>query len=289
MAQTATPYGLYVRKCIGARRNTAGNTHYPVPANVTGAMYYGAPVTQATGGAVLGPMAASPSSAAPVIGVVQGAQWISPLKPEWFPALPAGTYAAGGKNISVMVNDDPGLIMMVQATATVVLADVGKVAALVNFAAGNNSTGRSICALNAATMAATGDLAVKIVGVLDPGAPFPDVLVAWNTGVHINRTSASSFEGVAPDAVDPEEQNAIFEEFVFARMNEIREEAGLPPLPTPEEREKEREKKLEETKKKQEEFNKRVEQRLAERKKAQQKPASGVRHPEPVVAGKEKK
>ena len=235
MAQTATPYGLYVRKCGGARRNTAGNNHYPVPANVTGAMFYGAPVAFAAGGAVIGPVAASPSSAAPVVGVVQGAQWASPARPlEFFPALPGGTFAAGGKNIEVMVNDDPALVMMVQATATLDLTAVGKVAPLVNFAAGNAKTGRSIAALDAAAAAATGDLAVRIVGVLDPGAPFPDCLVQWNAGVHsLGALSAGAL--VAPDAVDPEEQNKIYEQFMRDQINAAREAQGLPPLEEPKE------------------------------------------------------
>jgi hypothetical protein len=229
MGQTAMPYGLYVRKAAGARRNTAGNTHYPVPANVTGAMYYGAPVAFAATGGVA-PIAASPVAASPVCGVVQGAQWTSVIKPEWFPSLPGGTYAAGGRNIWVMVNDDPSLVMMIQASATLDLTAVGKVAGMLNWAAGNNSTGRSIASLNVASLAASGDFAFRIVGILDPGAPFPDVLVQWNTNIHSLQAMSAEAPLVAPDAVDPEEQNRIFEEFVRDRVNETREAQGLPPV-----------------------------------------------------------
>ena len=258
MAATANPYGLYVRKCAGARRNTAGNTHYPVTANVTGACYYGAPVTFVTAG--VGPVAASPSSAAPVLGVVQGAQWTSAMKPEWFPSLPANTFSAGGKQIEVMVNDDPSLVMMVQATATLDLTAVGKVGALVNFATGNNQTGRSICALDAASLTATGDKAVRVIGVLDPGAAFPDVLVQWNNNVHALQASAT-VEPLANDAVDPEEQQRIFEEFVRDRINEVRDEAGLPLLLSPED---ERERRIDEQRQKQEDRKKRLEEHKAE-------------------------
>jgi len=231
MGQTAMPYGLYVRKAAGARRNTAGCTHYPVPANVTGAMYYGAPVAFAATGGVA-PIAATPSSAAPVCGVVQGAQWTSVIKPEWFPSLPGGTYAAGGRNIWVMVNDDPNLVMMIQASATLDLTAVGKVAGMVaaSINTGNNNTGRANGALDAASVAATGDKAFRIVGILDPGAPFPDVLVQWNVNVHQLQSLNGDVPLIAPDAVDPEEQNRLYAEFVRDRINEIREEQGLPPV-----------------------------------------------------------
>ena len=233
MALTATPYGLYVRKCIGARRNTAGNTHYPITANVTGTMYYGAPVSIATGGGAIAPIAASPTAG--VLGVVQGAQWISPIRPEWFPSLPGGTFAAGGKNIEVMVNDDPGIIMMVQATGVINLTHVGRTAALVNTAAGNNSTGRSICALDHTTAVdITAALAVRIIGIVSPvGDPFPDVLVQWNTGVHAFRALSVDPGGVELDEVDPEEQQEIFEDAVWERTNQVREQQDLPPVEHP--------------------------------------------------------
>ena len=292
MAATATPYGLYVRKMQGARRNTAGNLHYPVLSGVTGAIYYGAPVAFVAGGGV-GPMAASPISTVQTCGVMQGAQWISPTKPEWFPSLPAGA-AASGKNVEAMVNDDPSAIMMIQASGAIAnpLTKIGSVAAFVvaTIASGNNATGRSIAALDVASIAASGDKAFRIVGyVLDPLDPFPDVLVQWNNGVHAMQ-AMTSVEGVAPDAVDPETQNAAFEEFVIARQNMIREEQGLPPLPTFEERQKAEEDRLEDLRKRQEEFQKRVEQRVAERRKASKSTSGPTTHAnhktEPVLAKK---
>ena len=230
MPNVAAPYGLFVRRAVGGRLNSAGCSTYPVPANVTGAMFYGAPVGfVGTGG--VGPVAASPTTAGQTCGLVQGAKWTAADgTPRWDESLPGNSYSAGSRNIEVMVNDDPDLVMQIQASATLSLADVGKVAGLLAFNTGNAVTGRSNASLNAATAAATGDLALRIVGVVDPGALFPDVLVTWNAGVHSQARSAGGGTVLAADAVDPEEQQKIFEDFVRDQVDNARAAQGLPPV-----------------------------------------------------------
>lgn len=284
MAATANPYGLYVRKSAGGRRNTAGNTHFPIPANVTGTMFYGAPVAfSATGGVV--PMAASPASATPTCGVVQGAQWIEAGgKPRWFPSLPGGTFAGGGTKIEVMVNDDPSLVMMIQANGTLDLTAVGKAAAMVNFATGNANTGRCTGALDTASIAAgVVDKAFRIVGVLDPGAAFPDCLVMWNSGVHAEQAIAQ-FELTDPKAVDPEKQMQDFIEQQRERIDDIRVDAGLPTLEEEEEKLKQR---REEKEKLREERHKKLEESRKHREAQRHAPPPQTAKP-PVNHGKEK-
>jgi hypothetical protein len=185
MGAVQTPYGLYPRKCYGSRRHTAGCTHFPVTADPGGTIYYGGPVALVSGS--VKPVAATPTStgsASSPCGVLQGAYWEDRSGVHFSPHLPAGLIAGGAKRIVAMVNDDPDLWFMVQASATLDLTAVGKLAAILNPAAGNASSGRSTAALDAASVATTGTLACRIVRVLDPGAPFPDVLVQFGGTVH---------------------------------------------------------------------------------------------------------
>jgi hypothetical protein len=181
---------MYVRKSMGSRPHTAGCTHFPVTADVSGTIYYGAPVALISGG--VKPVTASPTStgsATSPVGVLQGARWEQKSGVIWSPHLPAGIIAAGAKNVVAMVNDDPDLWFMLLASATLTLGAVGRQAAILNPAAGNATTGRSTCALDAASVAtgvgATGAaLALRIVRVMQPGDPFPEVLCQWNGNVH---------------------------------------------------------------------------------------------------------
>lgn len=208
MAQTALPYGLYPRRCGGGRRLSGGTTSYPVVVNNATAIYWGAPVIMVAGGGV-GPATATPASGAQVVGLMAGASWVEAGgTPRWGAALPAGAVTAGCKNISVMVNDDPGLVMLIQSDATLDNTKVGFVAALKDFTLGNNVTGRSTAALTAA--AASGDKAVRIISIIDPGAPFPDCLVQWNANV----SGAQMAAGVsAPEGDSAEEKKPAAKEY----------------------------------------------------------------------------
>ena len=183
MAVANTPYGMYVRKSMGSRPHTAGCTHFPVTADVTGTIYYGAPLALISGG--VKPLAASPTSTASAnspVGVLQGARWESKSGVVWSPHLPAGIIAAGAKNVVAMVNDDPGLWFMLLASTTLDLTAVGKAAPIIGFASGNAATGRSTCQLGVPAADAT--LALRIVRVMQPGDPFPEVLCQWGSNVH---------------------------------------------------------------------------------------------------------
>lgn len=190
MPTVLTPYGLYARKAMGSRRYTNGVTHFPVEAEVTAPIYYGAPCALISKG--LKAIAASPTttgSAASPVGTFHGAWWEDKTGVHFSTFLPQSLIANGGKKVWAMVNDDPDLWFLVQANGALDNSAVGKNAALINPGAGNTGTGRSTCALDAASVATTATLAVRIMRVLSPPVvglpdPFPELLVQWNGGVH---------------------------------------------------------------------------------------------------------
>lgn len=185
MPSVAIPYGMYVRRCYGNRRNTSGCTSFPITADPGGTLYYGAPVGLVAGS--LKVIAATPTTAGGVnapVGIFQGCSWEDKAGVHYSPMLPAGTWQAGvPKKIVAMVCDDPDLVFMIQSDGLMDLTKVGLLSTLVNPNQGNDATGRSKMAL-AAGAAATATFAVRIVRVLQPADPFPDVLVQWNGGVH---------------------------------------------------------------------------------------------------------
>lgn len=185
MGVALNPYGMYVRRTVGNRRNNSSCTTFPVTVTEPGALYYGNPVALVAGS--LEALTATPTNAGSAnspVGIFQGCSWEDKGGVHYSPFLPNGIVASGAKFIRGMVCDDPDLVFMIQADGTLDLTAVGKTAALVNPGAGNASTGRGQCALGAASAALTATQAFRIIRVLDPGSPFPDVLVQWNHNVH---------------------------------------------------------------------------------------------------------
>lgn len=200
MPTALTPFGMYPRKSLGSRRHTAGATQFNITVDPAAAIYYGAPVTLIGGSvkAIATSPTTTPGATSPV-GVLQGAFWdggaLSVGSP-FHPFVPAAILAGGARRATCLINDDPDLWFLIQANGTLDLTAQGKNAALVNPGAGNATTGRSTCALDAASVANTITLAVKIIRVLQPGDAYPECLVQWNAGVHQynNGYSASTFE-----------------------------------------------------------------------------------------------
>lgn len=190
MPTVLTPYGLYARKAMGSRRYTNGVTHFPIEAEVTAPIYCGAPCALISKG--LKAIATSPTnagSATSPVGTFHGAWWEEKSGVKFSNFLPQSLIANGGKKVWAMVNDDPDLWFLVQADGSLGTGNdaVGKCAELINPAAGNASTGRSSCALKASTVAVgapAAALAVRIMRILQPGDPYPEVLVQWNGNVH---------------------------------------------------------------------------------------------------------
>lgn len=100
--------------------------------------------------------------------------------------LPANAITAGYGGIVLEVVTSPFVIMKVQASANTGAATaIGKNAALVMTEA--SAVNGSQIALDAATIATTNTLGVKIIGFFDQSGAsdaFPDYLVTWNQNVH---------------------------------------------------------------------------------------------------------
>lgn len=185
MGQVAAPYGLYPRRASGSRRFTSGGTYFPITVNDANPIYWGAPCALVAGS--LKALTATPTttgSANSPIGILSEGIWNEPGLSPFHSYIPANAYNLYGPGAGALIMDDPDLVFMIQADGTLDLTAVGKNAALVNPGAGNAFTKRSTCALLASSVALTATLAVRIIRVLDPGAPFPDCLVQWNGSVH---------------------------------------------------------------------------------------------------------
>jgi hypothetical protein len=144
----------------------------------------------------VGVVVSTSAGTGPVLGVCAGFQWVDPAtkQPLIRPYLPADTSSAGfidGDNRpQVYVYDNPDLIFMVQADASVTAGDIG-----LNFnvtataADANDSTyGVSRFALDASTRTSAVTGAFKLIGFarLPDNAiadPFPVVLVRMNSAI----------------------------------------------------------------------------------------------------------
>jgi len=186
VALTFAPFGL---RAVAAWGSHGGEQRpYPLPNGATCPdLQKGAPVKM-----TLGVVTSCGTGAGPILGVANGFAWIDSTSGLLLKSsIPADTSSAGtfeGENRPVVyVIDNPNTIFMVQADASVTVADLG-----LNFnvtASGTdlvNSYGISRYCLDAdsRTSALTG--ALKIVGLAKVpdnawGDPFPWVLVRMNS------------------------------------------------------------------------------------------------------------
>jgi hypothetical protein len=184
-------------KLVGDTPFPGGVNTYILTTNQTSGYFFGDPVNL-IGGQVV-PIAASPTTAAAnnVIGVFMGCSYQDPIRgfvnSQY---LPANVISGGASNVRLKVADNPDLVMAVQANGSVTADKIGMNAGLVGpFAGGNVNIGNSVVALDAASIAVTATLAVRIYGFVinaspspgassAPGDPFTDVLVIWNQGTH---------------------------------------------------------------------------------------------------------
>jgi len=195
MATVLSPYGLMPTRTVGSQRFPSAGTMFPVTVNVTAPIYWHSPVALVAGGVKA--LAASPTTTASAdspVGVLNWAYWEDANGVHWSQMLPALTITGGSPTawkVQVCVNDDPKYVFRIQGQPSVVgppvtrlgNGDVGKTAALVNWASGNAKTGLSGAYL--AVPGVTATPALKIIRVLDLGDDYPDVLVQWNGGVHV--------------------------------------------------------------------------------------------------------
>jgi len=208
MATVATPYGLRAVNAIGGRPFNGGTIReFKVPANNAAAIFNGDLVVLSAAGQPSAVSTTPTTSTAGIVGVCVGARYVSAEgQPTINHYLPANVITGGGQDVWVMVMDDPDALFHIKGTAALGTFNsgtdgsgwpgaIGKNAPLNFSAGGNTATGNSGVALtvgaNGASLASTGTLAVRIVGIVGETAsdPYPEFVVKLNAGVHSYDTS----------------------------------------------------------------------------------------------------
>lgn len=192
MAIVASPYGLRAINRLDGMPYAGATRLFPIASGYATNIFYGDPVSFASGTLT---RTSGTTSLSNVIGVFVGVTYTDPnLKYKVFRQYyPANTAAS---DIQAVVIDDPKVLFQIQGSAAVVAANIGKNAGIVN-TAGSTVTGNSAIALDAATIATTATLPLRLVDYVNGptstlGDAFTDVLVKWNFGIHLyeNATGA---------------------------------------------------------------------------------------------------
>jgi hypothetical protein len=193
MATTASPYGLKAVNHIGGTPYAGSTRLFPIASGYNLNIYNGSVMELNTGGTVqivedIG------SNANPfpngVIGVFVGCTYTDPnsgnitFSNYW----PASTVASDAQ---AYIIDDPDVVFMAQADATVAQAALGAnvpLAAVQGNTTGSTVNGNSNTAIDA-TAVVTSTVAFRIVGFVDSptstvGDAFTDCLIKFNAGIH---------------------------------------------------------------------------------------------------------
>ena len=193
MATVASPYGLRPINLIGGRPNPGGAMReIPMTVNNTNAAIYTGDIIQIGAASAGQPTAVSSSSpttsSAGVIGVCVGVSYVDPVLKYVVHAqyLPQNAVSGGYTNIVIKVNDDPQQLYQIQAAGSVAATTRGYQVAVENFG-GSATTGLS--SLRAGSPARTATLALRVVDFVDAGSAFTDLIVKFNTGVHMYENS----------------------------------------------------------------------------------------------------
>jgi len=187
MATVASPYGLRPINLIGGRPNPGGAMReVPMTVNTATAIYTGDIVLigASSAGQPTAAAATPTTSTGGVIGVCVGVSYVDPTLKYVVHAqyLPANAVTNGYTNIVIKVNDDPQQLYQIQAAASVAATTRGYQVAVENFG-GSTTTGLS--SVRAGTPARTATLALRVVDFVDAGSNFTDLIVKFNTGVHM--------------------------------------------------------------------------------------------------------
>lgn len=187
MAIVASPYGLRPVNMQGGQVMSHGIRLMKITPAYATSIFNGDLVALSIGGLIVkdtGTATANP------VGVFLGCEYEDTAmglfhRNYW----PASTVIKTGTSAWAYVADDPDLLFEIQASATLGQNAIGTNAALIQ-GAGSVATGKSAVSLNAATIALTATLPLRIVDyVRRPGSAlgdaFTDVIVRLNT--HFNR------------------------------------------------------------------------------------------------------
>jgi hypothetical protein len=191
MASTASPYGLIPVNLIGGQSFNGGATReVAMTVNSATAIYTGDVIIigAASAGQPSAATATVTTSTGGVLGVCVGVSYVDPVLKYVVHSqfLPANAVNSGYTNIIIKVNDDKDQIYQIQGAGSIAATTRGYQAALGNFG-GSAATGRST--INLVAPARTATLAMRVIDFVDAGSAFTDVLVKFNTGVHMYDTT----------------------------------------------------------------------------------------------------
>jgi hypothetical protein len=187
MPATASPYGLIPVNLIGGQSFNGGSIReVAMTVNSATAIYTGDIVLIGASSAGQPTAATSTVTTATggVMGVCVGVSYVDPVLKYQIEAmfLPANAVNNGYTNIKIKVCDDPDQLYQIQGAGSIAATTRGYQAALGNFG-GSAATGRST--INLSAPARTNSLAMRVVDFVDAGSAFTDVIVKFNTGVHM--------------------------------------------------------------------------------------------------------
>lgn len=165
MTATSTPFGLIPVRKLGSNYNSTGSSQYTIADAYNTNIFNGDVVTLVAGGTIekdAGTTTLSP------IGVFIGAEYVGGgelnylLHGNYYPANTAG--GRSGRGIQGYVLDDPDQEFIIQADGSVPANAVGSNAAVVQ-GSGSTFNGKSGIQLNAASIATTSTLPLRILGL----------------------------------------------------------------------------------------------------------------------------
>jgi hypothetical protein len=195
MSATSTPYGLEPTVLAGGSPSGVIRSIL-LTANVATGFFNGDVVN--VGAGVATPVTATPSTtrnASTPTGIFVGCTYFDTNKQfitaNFFPANGFTSFNANGP-INLMIMDHPDVQFKVQANGSVAYTAIGKNASLTNFSNGSTVTGNSRVQLDAASIATTNTLGVRIIDIAPvlgnaAGDAFTDVICMWNQNVHAYR------------------------------------------------------------------------------------------------------
>lgn len=191
MAKVASPYGLRLSKRLGETYQGHGVNQYPIASGYNTDIKTG-DLVQLAGSAGTIQKFTGTTTGSPV-GVFIGCSYTDAALGFVNRQLWPANQVAG--NASAYVIDDPDAVFEIQASGSLSQNSVGTNAAVVQ-GAGSTVLGVSGVTLNAATLANTATLPLRIVGLVNkvgfsvPGDAFTDVLVRINT--HFNASTTGN-------------------------------------------------------------------------------------------------
>lgn len=195
MSATSTPYGLEPVFLAGGSPQGVIRS-FLLTANSTTGFFNGDLVN--VGAGVITPLTATPTTtrnANTPTGIFMGCTYFDTnrqfVTANYFPANGFTSFNSFGP-ITILVADNPDVQFKVQASGSVAYTAIGKNAALTNFSNGSTVSGNSRVQLDAASVATTNTLGIRILDISPAvgnaaGDAFTEVICMFNQNVHAYR------------------------------------------------------------------------------------------------------